>query len=82
MTSTRDTVHAFLVKNFYVGADGLSDGESLLDRGIVDSTGILEVVSFLEETFNIRIDDSELVPVNLDSVNGIVVFVENKKSHS
>ena len=80
MTSVRDSVHAFLVKNFYVGEGGLGDAESLLDRGIVDSTGILEVVAFLEETFSIRVDDAELLPVNLDSVAGIVVFVEKKKA--
>ena len=53
--------------------------ESLLDRGIVDSTGILEVISFLEETFSIRVDDAEILPENLDSVSAIVRFVEKKK---
>ena len=79
MSSIRDVVHAFLMKNFYVGSDGLTDAESLLDRGIVDSTGILEVISFLEETFSIRVDDAEILPENLDSVSAIVRFVEKKK---
>jgi len=80
MSSIRDSVHAFLLKNFYVGNEGLTDGESLLDRGIVDSTGILEVIAYLEETFGIRVEDSEILPENLDSVGAIVRFVEKKKA--
>ena len=52
--------------------------ESLLDSGLVDSTGILEVVSFIEETFNISIEDEEMVPDNLDSVNKIASFIFRK----
>ena len=80
MSSIRDSVHAFLLKNFYVGNEGLTDGESLLDRGIVDSTGILEVIAYLEETFGLRVEDSEILPENLDSVGAIVRFVETKKA--
>ncbi len=80
MSSIRDSVHAFLLKNFYVGNEGLTDGESLLDRGIVDSTGILEVIAYLEETFGLRVEDSEILPENLDSVGAIVRFVEKKKA--
>jgi acyl carrier protein len=80
MSSIRDSVHAFLLKNFYVGNEGLTDGESLLDRGIVDSTGILEVIAYLEETFGIRVEDSEILPEHLDSVGAIVRFVEKKKA--
>jgi acyl carrier protein len=79
MSAVRDNVHAFIVKNFYVGAEGVTDGESLLDRGIVDSTAILEVIAFLEESFSIRVDDSEIVPENLDSIAAITRFVEGKK---
>jgi acyl carrier protein len=79
MSAVRDTVHAFIAKNFYVGAQGVTDEESLLDRGIVDSTAILEVISFLEETFAIRVDDSEIVPENLGSIASIARFVDGKR---
>ena len=71
MSSIRDSVHAFLLKNFYVGNEGLTDGES---------TGILEVIAYLEETFGLRVEDSEILPENLDSVGAIVRFVEKKKA--
>jgi len=58
----------------------LGDKDSLLDKGIVDSTGVLELVGFLEETFSIKIEDEELIPENLDSVDKITVYVDKKKS--
>ena len=76
MTAVRDAIHSFIVKNFYVGSDGVTDGESLLDRGIVDSTAILEVIAFLEEHFAIRVEDAEILPQNLDSIAAIARFVE------
>jgi acyl carrier protein len=79
MSDVRDTVHAFIVKNFYVGTGAFADDDSLLDRGIVDSTAILEVISFLEETFGIRVDDAEIVPENLDSIRAITAFVTKKR---
>ncbi|HKE84668.1 MAG TPA: acyl carrier protein [Vicinamibacterales bacterium] len=56
----------------------LRDDESLLDRGLIDSTGVLELVGFLERRYAISIDDRELVPDNLDSIARIVAFVEAK----
>jgi acyl carrier protein len=79
MSAVRDTVHAFIVKNFYVGREGLTDTESLLDRGVVDSTAILEVISYLEESFAIHVDDAEIVPENFDSIAAITRFVEGKR---
>jgi acyl carrier protein len=79
MSDVRETVHAFIAKNFYVGSEGLTDDDSLLDRGIVDSTAILEVISFLEESFTLRVDDAEIVPENFDSIAAIVRFVDRKK---
>jgi acyl carrier protein len=80
MSAVRDTIRTFISKNFYVSAEGLTDVESLLDRGVVDSTAILEVISFLEETFSIRVDDAEILPENLDSIAAITRFVEGKQS--
>ncbi|HEY8545085.1 MAG TPA: acyl carrier protein [Acidimicrobiales bacterium] len=72
-------VRAFLVDTFLLGDDdGFADDESLLDSGIVDSTGVMEVVAFLEETFGIEIDDDELIADNLDSVRRLAAFVARK----
>ncbi|TIU26903.1 MAG: acyl carrier protein, partial [Mesorhizobium sp.] len=57
----------------------LSATESLLDQGIVDSTGVLEVIGFIEETFGIIVEDSELLPENLDSIQGIAQFIARKR---
>lgn len=75
------TVREFIVRNFYVpDAAGLSDDTSLLERGIVDSTGVLEVTAFLEATFGIRVDDTEIRPENLDTIGCIVAFVTRKRA--
>ena len=72
-------VRAFLVETFLLGDDdGFGNDESLLDSGIVDSTGVMEVVAFLEEGFGITIDDEELVADNLDSVERLAAFVARK----
>jgi len=72
-------VRAFLVETFLLGDDdGFGNDESLLDSGIVDSTGVMEVVAFLEESFAIAIDDDELVADNLDSVERLAAFVARK----
>lgn len=78
----RDQVRKFIFDNFLFGAEEsrLNDDDSFLEQGIIDSTGILELVSFLEENIGINVEDSELVPENLDSVNHILVFIEKKKS--
>lgn len=77
----KEQVRAFITSNFYVADPAtLADDTSLLDRGIVDSTGMLEVIFFIEETFGIKIDYSEMVPDNLDSIERIANFVSRKKS--
>ena len=76
---TRDQVRRFIQDNFYAaGLPDLADDASLLDLGIIDSTGVLEVVTFLEETFGITVEDGEMLPENLDSVRNIVSFVARK----
>ena len=73
-------IRAYLVENFLLGqGEGLDDESSLLDSGIIDSTGVLEVVAFLEETFAIRVDEEELVASNLDSVQNLAAFVARKQ---
>jgi len=72
-------IRDFIVENFLFGsADELNDDSSFLDGGIIDSTGVLELVEFLEEDFSFSIDDEELVPENLDSINNVAAFLKNK----
>ena len=79
MSETREQIREFIVENFLFGSDdGLTDEVSFLDEGIIDSTGILELVSFLEETFNIAVEDEELIPENLDSIKNVVAYLEKK----
>ena len=75
----RDKIKAFIVENFLFGKDnGLEDDTSFLEEGIIDSTGILELVSFLEEDYSISVEDEELVPENLDSINNVVEYLKRK----
>jgi len=78
---TKTQVRTFLTTNFYI-PDGAvpADDASLLDQGIIDSTGILEVIEYLEDTFGITVEDAEMLPDNLDSVNRIAAFVERKQA--
>ena len=79
MSETRDKIRAFIMENFLFGNDqGLNDDTSLLDEGIIDSTGILELVSFLEEEFGISVEDEEILPENLDSIKNVVAYLERK----
>ena len=81
---TRQTIQTrleeYLVQNFFVAKGSFSAFDSLKQRGIVDSTGVLELILFLQKEFGIQIGDNEAVPENLDSVNGLVVFVLSKQS--
>jgi acyl carrier protein len=80
MLDVRQRVRDFVSQNFYVpDTAALDDEASLLQQGVVDSTGILEVILFLEETFDIRVEDSEITPQNMDSVSRIAAFVISKR---
>jgi len=74
------TVRRFIGENFMFReeVDSLADGASLLDAGIIDSTGVLELVCFLESTFGIQIADEEMLPGNLDSIAAISAYVQRK----
>jgi len=68
------------VKDYFIKESGIViDGDTLfLEKGILDSTGVIELVVFLEETFKIEIEDAEIVPDNLNSINLLVDFIKNK----
>lgn len=70
-------VKEFIVSNFLFGSDGGSLGEddSFLENGIIDSTGIMEVVAWVEETFDFKVRDEDLLPENFDSVKRLVTYI-------
>ena len=74
-------VRDFIVENFLFGEsdNGLKHSDSLLEQGIIDSTGVLELVSFLEQTYGIQVEDEELIPENLDSIAYIIDFILRKR---
>jgi acyl carrier protein len=77
------TIRKFIIDNYLFGEeDKLGNEDSFMETGIIDSTGILELVRFLESTYGIKIADEELLPDNLDSVNKIVAFIYAKQSGS
>ena len=79
MNETKEIIKTFIIENFLFGSkDGLKGETSFLEEGIIDSTGILELVTFLEEKFSITVEDEELVPENLDSINNVTAFLERK----
>ena len=84
MNEVENKVRTFIEDNFLFRDDraALSDSESLLDAGLIDSTGILELVAFLEQEFAISMADADIVPANLDSIKTIVAYVGRKLAKS
>ncbi|MBE0584341.1 MAG: acyl carrier protein [Desulfofustis sp.] len=82
MEENISAIRAFIFENFLFDAndDALQNDTSFLEQGIIDSTGVLELVDWLEEQFALSVEDEELVPENLDSVNALVAFIDKKKS--
>jgi len=75
----RNELRKFIVDNFLFGQNvAFSDDDSLQERDIIDSTGVLELVAFLEDTYQVKVADNELLPENLDSLNRLAGFVERK----
>ncbi len=81
MSDDKKLIREFMLENFLFGSEesALADDASFLDQGIIDSTGVLELTSWLEETFSIQFFDEEMLPENLDSVNKLLVFIKKKK---
>lgn len=76
--STADSVRAFIIENFLFGdtSQDLGDDISLIEADLVDSTGILELVAFVEEKYRIPVGDADIVPANFDSIGRIAAFVD------
>jgi acyl carrier protein len=82
MQDIKGTVRQYVLQNFLMGDMGvqLEDDQSFLDHHIIDSTGFIELVTFLESTWNIQIQDEDMIPENLDSLDSIERFVRSKTS--
>jgi acyl carrier protein len=80
--SLHDEIRQFIIDNFLMGQDSesLKDDSSFLEEGVIDSTGVLELVGFLEENYEIKVEDEELIPENLDSIKNICAYLETKRS--
>jgi acyl carrier protein len=79
MNRIEKQVRNFIVENFLFGdAENVEDDTSLLEMGILDSTGILELVTFLKDELGINVEDEELIPDNFDSLNRIYAFLKKK----
>jgi acyl carrier protein len=77
----RKRLREFVAKNFYLAdPDSFDDKTSFLDRGIIDSTGVLELVTFVENEYGFSVDDEDMVPANFDSIDALVAFVGRKKA--
>jgi len=75
-----DELRQFVIDNFLFGKPykGFADDDSFIEHGIIDSTAVMELIAFLEERYRIKLQDQELIPENLDSINGLARFVESR----
>jgi len=77
----RESLRAFVTKNFYLAdPQSFDDATSFLDRGIIDSTGVLELVTFVEGEYGIAVADEDMVPANFDSIAALAAFVARKRA--
>ena len=81
-TDVTTEIRAYIVEQFLFGqkSDRLSNSSSFMEQNLVDSTGILEVVTFLESRYGLKVADDELIPENLDSIDRIAAFVRRKQA--
>jgi acyl carrier protein len=83
MPDEKNKIKNFIIENFLFGnSEGLGVHTSFLEEGIIDSTGVLELVTYLEEEFSIKVDDEEITPDNLDSINNITAYLQRKTGSS
>ena len=78
MSGLRDQLRKFISDTFFV--DDFADGDSFLKNRIIDSTGMMEVVAYLEHELHVKVNDDELLPQNLDSIENLLKFIERKKA--
>jgi acyl carrier protein len=80
MQDIKKTVRDYILDNFLMGDSGsaLRDDQSFLDNGIIDSTGFVELITFLESHYNVQVRDNEMTPENLDSLDNVEQFMTRK----
>ncbi len=80
----KDEIRSFIIENFLYGVDSenLSSDDSFFERGIVDSTGVLSIISYVEERYGIQVSDVEITPDNFDSIGKIAAYVNKKLTES
>ena len=80
--SEKSKIRQFIQENFVIGLDDteLSEDDSFLETGIIDSTGVLEMVAFIEETYGFNVEDEEVLPENFDSINNLAAYIERKRA--
>ena len=73
----KKTIRSFIIENFLFGSedDPFTDEDSFLEKGIIDSTGVLELIEFIEERYGVKAEDDELIPENFDSLNNVSRFI-------
>ena len=76
----KNNIKQFVIDNFLFGSDEIlfTDDDSFLENGIIDSTGVLELIEYIEENYNLKCEDEELTPENLDSLNNITSYIMRK----
>jgi acyl carrier protein len=80
MNDTKQNIRQFVISTFLFGADkGLADNSSFLEEGIIDSTGVLELVAHVEKEFGFKVADTEIIPDNFDSIDAVAQYVERKR---
>jgi acyl carrier protein len=76
-----NSIRMFLIDNFLFGEDtGLAADASFIENGVIDSTGVLDLIAFIEGTFGIKVKDNEIVPENFDSIRNVCLFLDRKLS--
>ena len=80
----KEKIRNYIIETFLFGStdEPINDEDSFLETGIIDSTGILELIEFVEETYSIKVDEAELIPENLDSLNNLDKFIKDKMKNS
>jgi acyl carrier protein len=79
MLNIEGQIKEFLAENFMAGEENLNHDASFLELGLIDSTGVLELVAFVEDAFGLSVEDQEIIPDNFDSINKLAGFIRRKR---
>lgn len=82
MIPMKEQIRAFVVESFLFGdtTRAIADDASLIENDVIDSTGILELVAFVEDNFGVTVADAEILPANFDSISKVAAFIASKRS--